>query len=59
MRKHRKHRFDNSQTGGFMVTLSVFMQLLRVFQIIMKKFCTYSGPNFGGASYTRVRLIVE
>ena len=22
MRKHREHRFDNSQTGGFMVTLS-------------------------------------
>ena len=21
MRKHRGHRFDNSQTGGFMVTL--------------------------------------
>ena len=27
MRKHREHRFDNSQTGGFMVTPSVFMQL--------------------------------
>ena len=40
MRKHREHRFDNGQTVGFMVTLSVFKQLLRVFQIIMKKFCT-------------------
>ena len=40
MHKHREHRFNNSQTGGFMATLSVFMQLLRVFQIIMKKFCT-------------------
>ena len=51
MRKHRKHRFDNSQTGGFVVTVNIFMHLERAFQITMKKSVPNSGPNFGGASY--------
>ena len=63
MRKHREHRFDNSQTGGFMGTLSVFMQLWRVFQIIMKKFCTEFWAQFRGcvlyssATYSRISTV--
>ena len=59
MRKHQKHCFDNSQTGGSVVTVSIFMHLKCVFQITMKKFVPNSGPNFGGASYTQVQLIFE
>ena len=58
MHKHREHHFDNSQTGGWSLS-SVFMPLWQVFKIIMKKFVPYSGPHFGGASYTQVRLILE
>ena len=48
-----KDLFDNSQTGGFMVTLSVFMQLWQVFQIIMKNLYLLLGPISG------MRLILE
>ena len=54
MRKHREHRIDNCQTGGFVGTLSAFMQLWRVFQIMMKKILyLILGPILG------VRLILE
>ena len=47
MRKHQAHRFDNSQTGGFVVNVSIFMHLKRAFQISMKKCLPNSGPILG------------
>ena len=46
MENMRKQRFDNSQTGGLVVTASIFMHLERAFQINMKKFCTEFWAQF-------------
>ena len=53
MRKHRKHRFDNGQTGGFMVTECFHAALAGVSDYHEKILYLILGPISG------VRLILE
>ena len=59
----REHRYDNSLTGKFVVSVTIFMHLKRAFQITMKKFCTKFWAQFWGcilyssATYIRINML--